>query len=298
MIFRNVTLFQLPPGTPELTHEALAECALKPVGPLEMSSRGFVPPIGHGAEQLVIDVHGVKWVTVGGEDRILPSAVISDLLAKKLEAIERQEGRRPGGRTRKRIKDDLIVELLPRALVRPSRVSAVFLPRFGMLAVDTASRKVAEGVAHQIRRALGSFPALPLVADISPGMVMTDWVEEKATPVPWEFGSTCELRDASDPLAVVRYSDNPLTGDEVYWNLGAGKRVTRLEVYFAGRSSFVLCDDLVLRRFKLLDAAIDQLGNAERDDVAAEMEARLVLFAAELSEILRGMGKAFRLVPP
>jgi DNA recombination-dependent growth factor C len=120
MFFRNLTLFRFPTSL-DLSDldELLAAHALKPVGPLEMSSRGFVAPLGHDAEALTHRIGDAIWVTVGGEDKILPGAVVNDLLGKKLAQIEQREGRKPGGRTRKRLKDDLLHELLPRAFVRP-----------------------------------------------------------------------------------------------------------------------------------------------------------------------------------
>src|SRR5690606_38116136 len=107
----------------------LADCALKPVGPLELASRGFVPPIppkGEGGDAagaaLSHRIGDAIWLSVGSEERLLPSAVVNDLLQKKLAEMERKEGRRPGGRTRKRLKEDLVHELLPRAFVRPGRI--------------------------------------------------------------------------------------------------------------------------------------------------------------------------------
>ena len=58
MFFRNLTLFRFPSSLDlsDLdTH--LAECALKPVGPLELSSRGFVPPFGHHGDALSHGLH-------------------------------------------------------------------------------------------------------------------------------------------------------------------------------------------------------------------------------------------------
>ena len=125
MFFRNLTLFRFPTSLDLSDLEThLAECALKPVGPLELSSRGFVPPFGHHGDALSHGLHDALWLTVGGEDKLLPGAVVNDLLQKKLASIEEKEGRKPGGRTRKRLKDDLITELLPRAFVRPVRSDA------------------------------------------------------------------------------------------------------------------------------------------------------------------------------
>jgi len=147
MFFRNLTLFRFPTSLDLSDLETrLSECALKPVGPLELSSRGFVSPFGHHGEALSHAMHDALWVTVGGEDKLLPGAVVNDLLQKKLAAIEEQEGRKPGGRTRKRLKDDLITELLPRAFVRPVRSDALLDTSLGVIAVDTSSRKNAESV--------------------------------------------------------------------------------------------------------------------------------------------------------
>ena len=73
MFFRNLTFFRFPTTTDFSEVDTLLPHALlKPVGALEMNSRGFISPFGR----------------------------------------EEKEGRRPGGRERKRMKDDLLHELL------------------------------------------------------------------------------------------------------------------------------------------------------------------------------------------
>ena len=122
MFFRNLTLFRFPSSLDVSDLESqLAECALKPVGPLELSSRGFITPLGQHGDQCCQRQDAALWLAIGGEDKLLPGAVVNDLLQKKLASIEEKEGRKPGGRTRKRLKDELITELLPRAFVRPVR---------------------------------------------------------------------------------------------------------------------------------------------------------------------------------
>ncbi len=109
---------------------------------------------------------------MGGEDKILPSSVVNDLLGKKLAEIEQKEGRKPGGRTRKRLKEDLVHELLPRAFVKPSRTDALLDLEHGFVAVDSSSRKSAENFVSEIRHAMGSFPALPLNAEVAPRSIL------------------------------------------------------------------------------------------------------------------------------
>src|SRR3546814_13609411 len=112
MFFRNLTFFRFPTSLDLSEFETqLANCALKPVGALELSSRGFISPFGRDAEALSHRIGDAIWLSVGSEDKLLPSAVVNDLLQKKLAEMEQKEGRRPGGRTRKRLKEDLVHEL-------------------------------------------------------------------------------------------------------------------------------------------------------------------------------------------
>lgn len=296
MFFRNLTLFRFPSSLDLSDLETqLAECALKPVGPLELSSRGFIPPFGQHGDALSHGIHDALWLTVGGEDKLLPGAVVNDLLQKKLAALEEKEGRKPGGRTRKRLKDELITELLPRAFVRPVRSDALIDTTLGVVAVDTSSRKNAESVVSEIRRALGSFPALPLNAEVAPRAILTGWIAGDPLSDGLSLGDECELRDPTDTGAVVKIQRMELVGDEIDKHLEAGKQATRLALVLDDHVSFVLGEDLVVRKFKLLDGAVDQLESTDRDDIAAELDARFALMAGEFKRLFNVLEKAFRL---
>ena len=296
MFFRNFTLFRFPSSLDLSDLEPqLAECALKPVGPLELSSRGFVAPMGqhHDGFQHLCD--GARWLTVGGEDKLLPSSVVNDLLQKKLAALEEKEGRKPGGRTRKRLKDELVTELLPRAFVRPVRSDALLDTTLGVIAVDTSSRKNAEAVVSEVRHALGSFPALPVNAEVAPRAILTGWIAGDPLPEGLSLGDECELRDPTDSGAVVKVQRMELQGEEIGKHLEAGKQVARLALVLDDHVSFVIGDDLVVRKFKLLDGAVDQLESTERDDIAAELDARFALMAGEFRRLFAVLESAFRL---
>jgi recombination associated protein RdgC len=146
MFFRNLTLFRFSPTVAEdlgRLDEALAGHRLRPCGPLEMFTKGFVPPVGRGeGEPLTHIVKQCTLLTVGGEDKLLPAAVINDELQRKVQKIAEEEGRKVGGRERKRIKDDLLTELLPRAFVRNSRMSAYVDRKNGWLVLDDPGRRV------------------------------------------------------------------------------------------------------------------------------------------------------------
>jgi len=296
MFFRNLTLFRFPTAHDfSQLDDLLPEAALKPVGPLELSSRGFISPFGRGEETLSHRIGDAIWLSVGGEDRILPGSVVNDLLAKKLDEIEAKEGRKPGGRTRKRLKDDLIHELLPRAFVKPSRTDTLIDLEHGFVAVDTSSRKGGENVVSEIRRALGSFPALPLNAEVAPRSILTGWIAGEPLPDGLSLGEECEMKDAMDGGAVVKCQNQELQSDEIAKHLEAGKQVTRLALTLDDHLSFVIGEDLIVRKLKFLEGAVDQLESTERDDLRAELDARFALLSGEVRRLFNVLEPAFKL---
>ena len=296
MFFRNLTIFRFPTALDLSQLDAqLAEFPLRPVGPLELSTRGFVSPFGRDNDVLAHRLEDALWVAVGGEDKLLPSAVVNDLLAKKVAAIEQAEGRRPGGRKRKQMKDDLVHELLPRAFVRPTRTDAMIDVEHGLCIVDSSSKKSAEAVVSEIRQALGSFPALPLNAEVAPRSVLTGWIAGEPLPDGLALGEECEMKDAAEHGAVVKCQNQDLEGDEIAKHLESGKQVTRLALTLDDHVSFVLGEDLVIRKLKFLDGAIDKLEGTENDDQRAELDARFALMAGELKRLFAVLEPALKL---
>lgn len=298
MFFRNLTFFRFPTTLAAALEEIearLDECRLKPVGPLEMGSRGFVSPFGREAETLSHRVGDCIWLTVGGEDKILPAAVVNDMVARKAAELEEREGRKLGGRARKKLKDEILHDLLPKAFVRPVRTNAYLDLEHGFIAIDTSSRKQGEAVVSQVRAALGSFPALPLNAEVAPRSVLTGWIAGETLPEGLELGDECELKDGLDKGAVVKCQRQELVGDEIGKHLESGKQCTRLALALEEHVSFVLGEDLIVRKLKFLDGAVESLENTERESIQAEMDARFALMSAELKRLFTVLEKALKL---
>jgi recombination associated protein RdgC len=237
-------------------------------------------------------------LTVGGEDKLLPAAVINDELHRKVQKIAEEEGRKVGGRERKRIKEDLLTELLPRAFVRNSRMSAYVDKKNGWLVLDTSSRKSAENALTQIREALGSFPAVPLAPEEGPRVLMTDWLANGNLPAGLTLGDECELRDpATATGAIARCRRQDLDAEEVKEHLRNGKQVFMLGLTFDDRISFVLGEDLIVRKLKFLDVVMDELGDSQQD-AQAELDASFALLTLELERLLGKLEEWFGLPRP
>lgn len=298
MFFKNLTLFRFPTALkPSLDalEDRLADCPLKPVGPLEFASRGFVAPLGRDAPALGHRTGDCLWIALGGQERLLPPAVVQQAVAEKAAQIEAREGRKLGGRARQRLKDEALHELLPRAFVRPLRTDAYLDLEHALIAVDTASRKAAEAVVSEVRHALGSFPALPLNAEVAPRTVLTGWLAGERLPKGLALGEECELRDGAERGAVIKCQRQELDAAEIAQHLSAGKQVSRLALVLDGHLSFVLGEDLVVRKLKFLDGAVEQLENTERDSLHAELDARFALMSGELKRLYALLQAAFKL---
>lgn len=306
-MYRNLTFFRFPSSVSaailELATrpaedsyslgECLAEHAMKPVGPLELSSRGWIAPHGEGGlfRQLCDTIH----LTLGGEDKVLPSSAVNAELAKRLKALEEREGRKPGSRARKALRDEVLQDLLPRALVKPYRLDGYLDLQRGLLVVDTAGRKHAEAFASHLRATLGSFPALPLNAEVAPRSVLTGWLAGDAMPEGLLLGDACRLQDAADGGGVVTAKGEDLQGDEVAKHLEAGKQCTRLGLSLDDHLAFNLGEDLVVRSLKFLDGAVESLESVERDDLQAELDARATLLVGEVGRLFDVLERALKL---
>lgn len=299
MFLRNLTMFCFP-NTIDFSEIAtcLPHCALRDVGPLEMHSSGFVSPFGREeTEQLFHIRDSWLWLTVGGKEKVLPASVIADRLEDKIASIERSEGRMPGGRERKRIKDDLLHDLLPAAMVKSTRTDVFLDTNRGVAFIGSSSRKAAESVVSHIRGALGSFPAMPLNAEIAPRSVLTGWLAGEALPRGVALGEECKLEDPVAGGAVVHCQNQELLCDEIDRHIEAGKQATQLALVFDDCVSFVLGDDLSIKKLRFLDGAMDKLSGNGDDGIRAELDARFTLQTSELGRVFDVLAEAFRVTP-
>lgn len=297
MFFRNLFIYTLPEIatlTDEALEAALQSAALRPVGALAMQSRGFVPPLGESGALLQRIEHSI-WLCLGGEDRILPAAVVQRECQLKIAELEQAKGHPLGKRARAQLKQETLDTLMPRAFVKPSRLNAVINRKQSFIAIDTASAKAAEALVSKLREALGSFPALPLQAEQAPRSILTQFLVGQELPEHWQLGEECELQDPAEKGALVKCLRHDLGSEEVQSHLSAGKQVSRLAVLFDAHLAFVLGDDLVLRKFKLLAGAVDGIENADADSLQDELMARFALFSAELEAFYASFRQALKL---
>jgi len=66
-----------------------------------------------------------------------------------------------------------------------------------------------------IRGMLGSFPAMPLNAEVAPRAILTAWIAGEPLPEGLSLGEECEMKDPAEGGAVVKCQHQELRCDEI-----------------------------------------------------------------------------------
>jgi len=301
MFFRNLTLFRFSPSVAPLLNRDYAQLVrhkLRAPGPLEVQTIGFVSPYGPDSQVLLRSDESFQWFTLGREQRLLPANVVNTEINKRLHAEAERRARPVGGRQRRAIRNEVLDVLLPQAFVQATRINAYLDRDRGWRVIDTASYKIAEMVLTKLREALGSFPAVPLAPNNPPRLLMTEWLANGRLPGGLFLGDECELRDPASRATVI-CRQQELESGEVHQHLKQGKQPFRLGLQFGDRASFVLGEDLVIRKFRFLDIVQDSIDHGDgADSVYAELDARFALMAREIQPLLDSLEEWFGLERP
>ncbi len=293
MWFKNLVLYRLP-GLPELSPEALGEAlaaeAFRPCGGLEPFSQGFSPPLGRLGSALVHHANGCTLFCVRREERLLPPAVVREEVDERVARIESAEGRDVRAKERRRLRDEVTFELMPRAFTRSTHTFAYLAHRDGWLVVDAASEKKAEDLLVLLGHALQGLTVEPFEAQRSPAATMTRWLDGERLPAGFRLGDQCELRDPAQEGALVRCQRQDLTAAEVRAHLRAGKVAQQVALGFDERVSFVLAADLTLKRLRF--EAVEELDDAAGDPLA-RFDADFAFMTAELARLLEALARVF-----
>ncbi|WP_288074926.1 recombination-associated protein RdgC, partial [Marinobacter sp.] len=216
-----------------------------------------------------------------------------ELVDEKAEMIEAEQHRKVRRKEKDELKEEVTLEMLPRAFSKNRRCYAYLAPADGVLVVDAGSSKQAEDLASTLRKSLGSLPVRPPAVEQAPAFTFTGWLNESIDlPVSIELGNECELKDTSEDGGVVRCKGLDLQGDEIRSHLDAGMQVTKLSVTWDDNLSFVLDEELGIRRLKFGDTLQEKLDDVDADDAAARFDAAFSLMTLELARLIPGLLEA------
>ncbi|MEC4750276.1 recombination-associated protein RdgC [Methylomicrobium sp. Wu6] len=289
MWFKNLTIFRLTEAfalTPSELEQKLQALVFRPCGPHEEFSFGWTPPIGKSSDPLVHAANGFMMLCGKKEEKVLPTAVVNEMLQEKISEIEDREARKLAKKERTALKDELIFELLPKAFRFSRKTYAYIDPKGGWLLVDSASAKSAEDLLSNLRKCLGSLPAVPLNTLDKPSVNMTQWLLTQEAPDDLTIEDECELRSLEEEGGIIRCKKHDLSVPEIKNHLDTGKQAIKLAVNWAGRIAFVLDEHLALKRLRFLDMVQDQAADIDAGSAAERFDADFSIMTLELAELL------------
>nr|WP_303802918.1 recombination-associated protein RdgC [Snodgrassella alvi] len=287
MWFKQLTIYPLNKDKlPDLEMLAnkLQEAAFKPCIGLDWDSVGFSSPVSFSPE-MVFPAQNTWRIALKKEEKVLPAAVVRDILDEKINEIREIEGRNVGRKEKIELKENITDDLLPRAFTKSSKTEAILDSQYGFLLINQANSNRAEMLLTKLRDALGGLEAKLPRTQQSPGSLMTEWLLQGSAAGHFELDSDCELKGLGDAAPVVRISHQDLTAEEVINLVKNGKIVTQLGLCWQDRVRFVLTQDFTLKRIQFLDV-IQEEAAGQGDDMQSITLASQILMAEALGELL------------
>ncbi len=283
------------PDSEQSLSAKLATAAFKPCGSYTERSAGFEPPTGADDAPLARRVAGADLIRLRNQMRVLPAAAVNEALEVRLAEYRKRMQEEPGRRTKRKLKEQTRDELLPKALLKSDRTTALFLLNENVLAVGTASEQRAERFLELLRTALGKLDAEPL-AFARPIESVMGRLFGGDPPPRFALGRECRMRDRADAKSSVRWSEIDLTHANVRRCLNDGMELTHLGIHFDSALSAVLDAKGALGKLKLvgLDEAADEAaeGTAASEDPLARLDAELALLGGTLRQLVTGLKHA------
>ena len=289
MLFKNLVFHRLPLGwaLSAVDFEAqLAGRTLRPCGPFDMSSRGWVPVTTGG--RLLHTVNQQHMIALGMDEKLLPASIVRQVAQERADVQAQKQGFPVGRKQMRDLRNRVADELRARALTRRRVTRAWIDPPSGWFAVDASGIPRAELVVETLSDTLGSFAPLKVETARSPHAAMASWLLRGEAPARFSIDDDLELQTADKAKAIIRYTRHPLDGKEIRGHLAAGMYPTRLGLTWNDRISFVLTDKLQLKRLDFLELSKD---NAEGDDIdpAEQFDIDFAVMAGELANLLKDL---------
>jgi len=292
MWFKNLLVYRLNPDTrlkADTVEEKLKEFSLQPCGSFEMESRGWVAP--RGDDRYLHSLERQWLILFGVNQKLLPGSVITQTAKERAAKLaEKQE--HPVGRKQMRdIRERVLEELMPKALSRRRTLGAWIDPVNGWLVLDTATDKKADELLESLIHAGIELEPKRLDCRQSPAAQMTLWLSSGKVPAPFTVDQDLELKAAGESRATVRYVNHPLEGREIRDHISGGKSATRLGMTWKNRISFVLTDQLQVKRVAFLDILKDETAD-QADDAEEQFDIDFALMTGELGAMLNDLVEA------
>lgn len=290
-MFKNLIMYRLTGeylSCAETLAERLGEFKLTPCSNLEVKKLGWVKPAGKFGGSLVFNTNGNLMVKMGISEKILPASVVEDELNARIDALEL--GRDIKKKEREELKDEVLHDLLPRAFVRHSSVSAYISTKLNVIFVDSTSHGKAEDLLALLRKSIGSLSVLPVQTKTPVDQMMTKWVDDMSNVLPFEVLDGFELKSPLEKGPVIQAKNRHVTCSESQEFIGDGMFVTKLNLQHGESVTFTLNENLTIGRIKFTDVVLEQ-NDIETSDKLGHFNADFLIMTGVFEQLFTDLMK-------
>ncbi|PID42460.1 MAG: recombination-associated protein RdgC [Proteobacteria bacterium] len=297
MLFKNIYIYRFTKPftlTPEQLEEKLASAAIRPCAPQELFRQGWSRPLGKHGDQLVHTTNGNMMLSLAREERLLPASVVKEILDERVQLIEDEQHRKVQKKEKDELKDQIIIELMPKAFKRSQFTQGYIDAKNGWLIINTSSAKKADDFSSFLRKTLGSLPVMIPEVKQSPSAIMTTWLQGKdALSLDFSLCDECELQSRAEEKSIVRCKGLDIEGEEVQGHIKADMRVVKIALNWQDHISFVLNEDLTVKRIKFGELVDEKLEDSQAETAAEKFDATFALMALEFANLIERILQLF-----
>lgn len=290
-IIKNAIVYSAELPSIDAMRGHLEEFPYKPLGDYTMSDMAFVP-MAITAE-LITPIEGGYAFTIRQDSKIIPAHAINSALADMVASIEKDTGRSVSLRERRELRDEIIMGMLPRALVKTVHVTCIYDTKNQYLIVPVSSKGLADSVVNLIIKAVGSVKTQTIhISNIKNGLTtrLTRFIAgsqdsfEGFTPEGY-----CQLISPTEKGEKASYhiENLEIAAGAIQDRLASGYVVDRLGLSDGG-VSFKLTSDFHFKSISFNQAP--EYDDAEEEDIAYrwrhEASVQMHLFSSAINQLV------------
>lgn len=265
----------------------LKEFLFTPCGEKDKQKFGWVEPTGRmGGESFVHAANGHILLTAQKQIKLMPSDTINSEVNARVKVLELQEGRPLKKKEKDNVKEDVVLEMLPRAFTRDTFVNLLILPAMNMILVDVSSHTKAEEVLALLRKTIGSLPVIPAMPNKAFETLATEWVKTGDVPAGFTLEDKVVLKSVLAEGGTANLNHQELDSDEVKAHLAADKVVTKCAFNWQDRVSYMMADSMIISNMKWSDELQDQNADIPKFEELARFDADFALMCGELTAFI------------
>lgn len=294
MWFRQFQLFQISQAityTPENIAAKLEPMAFTPCLPSFPVSVGWIPPVDDENAPLIHAANGYMMLCMQVEEKILPAAVIRQELLAKIKKIEASGERKVRQKDKLALRDEVTMDLLPRAFSKITKLYAYIDTKTNMLVVGSTSTSKIDQFITLFKRSLNEGLQPFDLYKVAP--IMTRWIKDKNYPREFSVEKAGVLQDPNQQNRVIRCQHQDLFANGVQAFLKDGCELKQVALCWHDRVNFVLADDFSLRSIRLQDEIIAAAKEIDVESKQQQFDADFFIMTETFSGLIKDLLAVF-----